>query len=305
MFQNRVNLYNPIGVEGDFASSNPRSVVLAGPGGLVAGASGVTVGKFAWVEPSTESDTDGSIVNNYGSGPVTGFVHRDQQGLITNYLQESSLMVPTGFMVTLHNGGDFFAKNMGPNPSVPGQPVYARYSDGAVFTGSAPAGATATGSIGSTFTATGAGLDLTVTAVTGLISIGDYIAGTGVTAGTTITGQVSGTTGGAGVYTTSIATTVAGTTVTSFGDVLDVTAVATGILAVGDAITGTGVPAGAFIASQVSGAIGGVGVYTISVPATAYAASTALTVAGGVQTSFTTASVAAVGELVKISSAAV
>lgn len=305
MFQNRVNMYNPIGVAGDFASSNPRSVVLAGPGGLVAGPAGVTVGKFAWAQPSASADTDATIVNNFGSGNVLGFVHREQQALITAYLAESSNVVPEGFEVTLHNGGDFFATNMGPNPSVPGQAVYARYSDGSAFVGSAPAGATATGSIGATFTATGAGLNLTVTAVTGLISIGDEISGTGVTAGTTITGQTSGTTGGAGVYTTNVATTSADVTLTSFGYVLDVTAVATGTLAVGDAITGTGIPAGAFIASQVSGAGGGVGVYTISVPATAYAASTALTVAGGVQTGFTTASVAAVGELVKISSAAV
>jgi hypothetical protein len=97
-----------------------------------------------------------------------------------------------------------------------------------------------------------------------------------------------------------VATTAAAATVTSFGIVLDVSAV-TGTLAIGDAITGTGVPAGATLASQVSGAIGGIGVYTLDVPATAYAASTALTVVGGILTNFVAQTSAAVGNLVAIS----
>ena len=45
--------------------------------------------------------------------------------------------------------------------------------------------------------ATGTGTSLVVTGVTGYISVGDTIAGTGVPSGTTIAAQVSGTTGGA------------------------------------------------------------------------------------------------------------
>ena len=37
-FQNQVYTQPAIGVEGDFASANPRNVVLAGPGGLNGGA---------------------------------------------------------------------------------------------------------------------------------------------------------------------------------------------------------------------------------------------------------------------------
>ena len=295
-FQANVNLNNPLAVEGDFASANPRATVLAGESGLVAGPLGVTVGRFAWVL------ADGKTVTNYGegSGAPTGFVHREQQALITGYLQRASNLIPAGFPVTLHDAGDFFAKVNGTASTI-GAALYASYADGSVWPVSAPAGATGTGSIGATFTATATGTSLAVTAVTGLISIGDVISGTGVTAGTSIVAQVSGTTGGAGTYTTSVVSTAAAATVTSFGNVLDVTAVATGTFSVGDAVTGTGIPATATIASQVSGAVGGVGIYTLNIPATAYAASTALTVAGGVLTKFVAKSVANVGELVKIS----
>lgn len=302
-FQNRINLYNPLAVEGDFASSNPRASVLAGEGGLVAGPAGLTVARFGWIQPSTVADSNGQIVTNYGQGAVApaGFIPRKQgAALITTYLAEYSNLIPQGFGVTLHNEGDFWAKVNG-NAAVIGSTVYARYSDGAVFIGAAPTGAAFTGAIGSTFTATATGASLAVTAVTGLISIGDTIAGTGVPTGTTIIAQVSGTTGGAGTYTTSVATTATAATVTSFGNVINVTAVSSGVLAVGDAVSGTGIPSGSTIASQVSGATGGVGVYTLNVPATAYAASTSVTVVGGIITPFVCASVAAVGEIVKIS----
>lgn len=293
-FQTRVNLFNPLAVAGDFASANPRASVLAGEGGFVAGPGGVTVGRFAWVA------ADGRTVTNFGegAGAPDGFVHRDQQALITVYLGEASNVIPQGFPVTLHDEGDFFATIAGGSASVIGSSVYANYADGSVNIGSAPAGTTATGSIGATFTATGTGTSLAVTAVTGILSVGDTLAGTGVPAGTTIVAGPAA--GGAGTYTTSAATTAAAATVTSFGDVLNVTA-AVGVLKVGDPISGTGVPANATIASQVSGALGGVGVYTLSAPATAYAASTALTTVGGVLTTFVAKSNAAVGELVKIS----
>jgi hypothetical protein len=61
----------------------------------------------------------------------------------------------------------------------------------------------------------GAGTVLTVSAVSsGTILTGMKIAGTGITAGTQITGQVSGTTGGVGVYSVDISQEVASTTIT-------------------------------------------------------------------------------------------
>lgn len=292
-FQTRVNRYLPLGVEGDFASANPRASVLTSEGGLIAGPAGVTVGRFAWVM------ADGKTVTNFAQGArkPDGFVRRSIDALITQYLGEFSNLIPGGFPVTLFDAGDFLVKVRGAQSAVNGA-VYASYADGTAVAGAAPAGTTGTGSIGATFTATATGNQLAVTAVTGVLSIGDTISGTGVPAGTTIIAGPAA--GGAGTYTTSVVTTAAAATVTSFGVVLNVTA-ATGLFAVGDAVTGTGVPALATIESQVSGPVGGVGLYTLNIPATAYAASTALTVVGGIATSFNYKTVAIVGDIAKIS----
>jgi hypothetical protein len=68
---------------------------------------------------------------------------------------------------------------------------------------------------GATFTGTrGSAGHITASSVTGTIGIGDVIAGTGIPTGTTITGFVSGTSGGAGVYTTSVDTTATAAAVT-------------------------------------------------------------------------------------------
>lgn len=296
-FQKQVNANQAPAVAGDFASANPRATVLAGAGGLVAGAGGVTVGKFAWV------DDDGITVFNHGTATrkPDGFVHREQQALISVYLAESSNVIPAGLPVVLHNEGDFWATVTGATAATANASVFADYDTGDITIGAASPGASVTGSIGATFTATGTGTSLVVTSVTGLISIGDKIAGTGVTAGTTIVTQVSGTTGGAGTYTTSAATTASAATVTAFGIVMRVTAVGSGVLHVGDAVSGTGVPSGAVIATIVSGS-GGVGDYTLDTSATAYAASTTITAVAGVDTTWKAKSIAAVGELVKISS---
>ena len=55
---------------------------------------------------------------------------------------------------------------------------------------------------------------LTVASVTNPVMIGAVVAGAGVPAGTTITAQQSGPAGGAGVYTTSAATTLSGIALT-------------------------------------------------------------------------------------------
>jgi hypothetical protein len=107
-FQTRVNQQNPFGVAGDFASANPRATALTPEtGAFIAGPNGVTIGKFAWVE------SDNRTVTNYGqAGTIPrGFVHRDQQGLLTQYLQAAGSIIPPGFPVTLMVAGDFLATN--------------------------------------------------------------------------------------------------------------------------------------------------------------------------------------------------
>lgn len=288
-FQKQVNLTPAPAVAGDFASSNPRATVLAGPGGLVAGALGVTVGKFAWV------DDDGVTVQSFGTatkGP-NGFVHREQQALIQQYLAESGMNIPVGFPVVLHNEGDFWAKLAGDNAATIGAAIYADYSNGDVCAVAAPAGAsvtavlgsTNTAALGATFTAS-ADTDATrlvVTSVTGLISVGDTVSGTGITAGTTILSQVSGTTGGAGTYQLSAANTASAATVTAFGKIMKTTST-TGLISVGDTVSGgAGFPVGATVVSQVSGTPGGAGVYELSAAGSAYTASaTGVTTFGNV-----------------------
>lgn len=71
--------------------------------------------------------------------------------------------------------------------------------------------------VGAAFTATAGGNQLTVTSVTGFIRLGATLNGTGAPAGTTILGQVSGTPGGAGVYTTSGVTTMSAASATTTG----------------------------------------------------------------------------------------
>lgn len=298
-FQRQVNLQPAPAVEGDFASINPRVAVLAGPGGLVAGAAGVNVGKFAWL------DADGVTVHSYGSGypKPAGFLARTGQALIQNYLEGASMNVPEGFPVTLFNEGDFWAKVTGSTAATIDATVYATYADGAITIGSAAAGASFTGSvgatmtasIGSTFTATGTGTSLAVTSLTGYLAVGDTISGTGVPANTTIIEQVSGTTGAAGTYTTSAATTASAATVTSFGDTLNVTA-RTGYISVGDTVSN---PADATITAQLTGTAGSTGTYTLSERATAYTASGTITAFGAVMSVSAVASgVLQVGDLV-------
>ncbi len=128
-FQKQINQYLAPAVAGDFASANPRASVVAGEGQLVSGASGVTIGVFAWAASG--------VVTNAGSGAPTGFVHRDMQALITVWLAETSMVIPQGLPVTLHNAGDFWVQT-GTVATV-GQKVFASNTTGAVQTGAAGA----------------------------------------------------------------------------------------------------------------------------------------------------------------------
>lgn len=83
---------------------------------------------------------------------------------------------------------------------------------------------------GATFTGTGSGTNLTASAVTGTIHIGDVISGTGVPSGTTIASQTSGTTGGAGVYVTSGATTSSGAALAANRPIESITASLTSVV---------------------------------------------------------------------------
>jgi hypothetical protein len=299
-------------VEGDFASANPWSSVDAGPGGLIAGALGLVQGKFAWV--SAEAiDANGApaVANNFGAGPVSGFVHRDMSGVFAGWppgiganSADDLMRIPAGFAVTLLSSGDFWVRNKGATQALVGMKAFARYKDGSVAFAAAGAagdqGSSVTASIAAaTFSGTGSITDdvLTITGTpTGTLRVGMILTGTGVATGTQVLAQRSGTTGGAGVYIVSIpAQTVAATTISGTAGILTITAGATTNLAPGDVLSGTGVTAGTRITAANAD-----GTFTVSPSQTA--ASTTIAAGGSVETKWYAQSAGLPGELVKISS---
>lgn len=293
-FPRQVNVVAAPAVAGDFCDSNPRSTVDAGAGALIAGASGVSVGLFAWINPA-----DNISVSNFGAGAPDGFVHRDQQAIITQYLADDTMTMYQGAPITLFNAGGFWVVNAGSTTSALKQVAFANNSTGAVQFGSNFTSASVTGSIAANvFTGSIASNVLTITAVTtGVLTAGQTISGTNVTAGTQILSQLTGTSGGVGTYQVSIVQTVASTTITGSGGTMTVTAVGSGAVGLGDALTGSGVTAGTAVTQFLTGN-GGAGTYAVNIGQTA--ASTTITVATGTQTKWVAASIGAPGELVKM-----
>ena len=252
MFPNVVNSNQAPAVQGDFASTNPFASVLSGAGQLVAPAGGLVVGRFAWVGPA------GQVSQSYVAGYQIGFLGRNEQALITNFLGESSLVVPAGFPVTLFNSGDFWAKFRA--GATPGQNVYADPNDGdPIAAASTPSAASATASAGFTGTGTvvNASAVLTInTATAGLLQAGDTVSGTSIPSGTTILAQLTVAAGygygSRGTYQMSAAATGSAgpEAITSTSNILVVTAVASGSLNQGDVISGTGVTSGTAIVVQ-------------------------------------------------------
>jgi hypothetical protein len=310
-FQTTVYTQPAPAVAGDFASANPRNFYPAGPGALVAGSAGVTVGRFAWAVSSLIDPDGGPLVaNSFGAGPVTGIVHRDQQGLITTFLADSTMTIPAGFMVTLMVAGDIWIKNEGTTQAVPGQYAYASLATGAANFAATGAASNATATSWSisaqTFSVTASVTNnlMTVTAVgSGTLYPGSVLSAAAANA--TIVSQQSGTLGGIGVYVVSVPEqTVASTAVTGTYGLLTLTSGITGTFPLGSALSGTAVTAGSTItANSTNGAsltgTGGAGTY---VTLTATASAGTLTGTVNVQTKWFAISSGAVGEVVRCSS---
>ena len=159
-FQQQVYNQPVQAVAGDFASLNPYFTFNAGPGGLVAGAAGCTVGLFAWAINPDDPNGGPTLASNTGIGAPTGFVHRALQGLNTTFLSDASMLIPQGLHVTLMTGGDFWVINNGTAQALIGQKAFAITANGkAAFAnaGTVYGGASATGSsiAASTFSVTG------------------------------------------------------------------------------------------------------------------------------------------------------
>lgn len=312
-FQTRTTVQPAIGIAGDFASANPRFSALAGAGAFVCGSAGVIVGRFAWASMQNVDDVGApAIVDNFGSGPVTGFVHREQQGLVTQYLQESSMFVPPGFPITLMSGGDFLAKNDGATQALPGMKAYANFADGTISfaaTGSPAGGGTSTTSTiaagTSGVTASITGNVMTVTAVSsGTLYNGTVLSGTGVANGTQIVEQLlplepGEALRGIGRYAVSVPEQdVASTAITGTYGLLTISGTVAGTYGVGQTVSGGTTAAGTVITDLGTGT-GGAGTYIVNKTQTV--ASAALNTASNVETKWIAMSPALPGELVKIS----
>lgn len=312
-------------VAGDFASANPnRYSTLSGPGGLVAGSAGVTVGHFAWLsQQSLDPDNAGQIVNSFyvpnaGAGSSAsqapdGFVSRpDSPAVITTYLADSTMLINQGFPVPLHSSGDFWCKNDGSGQALVGQKAYASLVTGAVTfaaTGS-PSQATSTSTTvaAGTWSATGSinGNVMTVGTVTGTygVAIGSLV--TGGATGSIVVAQLTGTNGGAGTYALSIGeqTVAAGTSLSGTFGVLTVGGTITGTILIGGLVAGTGIPAGSILsagAAQNTNFTGAGGAGTYATTLTGTGGSGTITFNTNVETKWYARSSGNAGELVKIS----
>lgn len=306
-FQAQVNVAQAPAVEGDFCDKNPRSSYDAGQGGLVAGVNGVVVGRFAWATPPNDSDGAPSVVSNSGFGLPSGFVHREQQALITQYLAASGNTIQPGFGLTLMTGGGFWAKNIGTAVAEYGMKAYANFADGRVtfaLTGAATVGGTSTASTiaAGTASVTGTISDnvLTVTAVgSGTLYPGGQLSGTGVAPNTQIVSQLSGTAGGLGTYLLNVGEqSVASTTISETYGLLTIGGTVTSGYAVNQLVTGAGIAAGTYITANGTGT-GAAGTYIVNLTQTI--SSQAINTAVNVETKYYARSTGLTGELVKIS----
>ncbi len=309
-FQTQVGPQPVMAVEGDFASQNPYFTFDAGPGGLVAGTPGCTVGRFAWVFAPLDADGTGMIAQtSSGNGPVAGFVHRSQQALITTFLASFGMVIPKGYPVTLMNGGDFWVKNAGTTSAAPGQKAFASLVDGSVSfsaAGSTSIGATGTGAIATqsgtiTGSITGNVLLVTGSGVFALVA-GALITGAGIPGGTKIVSQVSGSVAGAvGSYALNIGElNVPIETMTFSYGVLTILSVTTGTFQVGDVVSGTSLTVGVVTRiTQLGTGTGGAGTYFVD--PSQLAGTATINVIGAVETKWIAMSGGLTGELVKIS----
>jgi hypothetical protein len=177
-FQTFVNNELPVGVAGDWAGANIRASVLGGgPATYIAAAGGVTVGCFAWFNPTT------GIASNYwqGSGCLLGFIHRENNALITTFLGFAAAQVLQGNQITGFSQGDFWANFA--SGGTAGQKVYTDPVYGictAAATGGSVTNSVATSSLANTGvlttgTVTGAAIAPGMAVIGAGIPLGSYI----------------------------------------------------------------------------------------------------------------------------------
>lgn len=220
-FQTRVNAQPAPAVAGDFAGTNPRTSVTAPPGGYTAApdypatfggalAHAFYVGRLAWFNYAT-----GLASNYFQPNSLLGFVHREDQTVITDFLAETRLSVQEGFPVTGMSQGDYWA-DFAPGPDAPGLVVYADPVTGMATAAAAGQGVT----IATTASVATTGV-MTVTVTAGTLAAGQVVqnAALALPAGTFITSQLTGSAGSTGTYqlNQAPAAAVGSDTITAYG----------------------------------------------------------------------------------------
>ena len=150
------------------------------------------------------------------TGVEIGFVHREAEIPMYQYLAPTTYAYVVGQIITLYNNGDFWA--LFAAGATVGQKVFANYKDGSAY-------AAATGT--STQTATSSSSSLANTGVltvggtfTGSVNVGDVWTDTASGQAFAILQQLSGTANGAGTYQTSlVGVTISATAFTAAGSV--------------------------------------------------------------------------------------
>ena len=219
----------------------------------------MTVGNFAWVTYQVTDDANApGLVQSFGVGAPSGFVHREMQA--TNIIYPpyttpagDNTILPGQGVGGLFRSGDFFMLNSGTTAAQPGQTVYAFLANGNQRAGTAnTTGTVATTSIApATFsvTATVNGNVMSVSAVgSGTVVAGATVANASLIVGTQVVGQVTPlltgeTLGGVGRYYLNIpeqTLAVAGTVTGAYG-VLTLGATPTTAVPIGALLSGTGV----------------------------------------------------------------
>lgn len=314
-FATQVNTIQAPGVEGDWASANPRNSVLAGEGALIAGlgviggvlVQGIVVGRFGWLSYATvDNDEAPGTVNTFGAGLPAGLVHRSQVGLITPYLGSASLVLLKGQQTALFNDVDMWVRNTGAAFAQVGMKAFANFADGTMYF--AAAGSTPPGGSGSTSSVAAGTFSVTASIANNVMTVTNVGSGSlypgatvvGAATGTKIVSQLTGTPAGIGTYSVSIPEqTVASGTLTGTYGILTVAGTVVAGFGAGQIITGTGITVPTTVYQQLTGTTGAAGTYVVDV--NTVVSSTPITSQSAIETKWFARSGAATNENLKIS----
>lgn len=288
-FQTTVNVYNALGIPGDLSFDGPLraqsyNLFSSGTPNVV----GYAYTSVNGIDPEPSANSGNAATATVGgTGVFAGILSNPKEyalrGVTGNPLG-ASLTLPDYAVGSLLYMGEVFV-NL-PGGAAVGDAVAFNQTTGALV--SYPRTTAFTASIATTV--------LTVSAITaGSLQIGQLITGTGVLPDTYITALGTGL-GGTGTYTINNSQTVSSEAMTANGlpptaysatgaiatTTLTVSAVASGVIRLGDAVTGANVAPNTVITAYGSGT-GGTGTYTVNNSQTAASA----TITGGAYTQIT------------------